>query len=501
VRHRVPEWYRDAKLGIMVRWGVPSVPAYAPPEVGTSTGGTPTGPTASILRDHDWPFFFRNNPNADWYLNSLRIPDSPVRAWHRRHFGDAKYERLAKRFNEELPRWDPVSWAELFREAGARYVVMTAKHHDGFLMWPSRTPPVGGSFVAGRDVVGELGEAVRSQGMRYGLSYSGRLDWTVQHDALRDVSDVALAPMPAGYADYVDAHYTELIERYRPDTLRSTCGLPDDVSRRRIFHAYRAAIPEGVLAGRWWRPGQLARRLLSVRPAKQLLARRARSAFLSGDPFGEGGDVVMVECAPVTRLRARPWELSVALGNSFGYNAAEPEESYLTGEDLIRTLADAVSKNGNLLLSVAPRADGTIGPEQRGPLAELAVWLRVHGEAIFDTRPWHRAEGRTADGLDVRYTTKPGRLFAIVLGRPRMMAITFTDIDLRRIPRDRRVNDGGRFVVSIHGCDRPIEASRDGERITVDLPGSFVPSGPIVVEFAWRVPAEPVTDRFYTDII
>lgn len=508
MKHRIPEWYRNAKLGIMVHWGVPTIPAYAPVE---------HGGLADILRDYDWRFYFRNNPYAEWYLNSLRIADSPVRAYHRKHYGDhTKYERLARRFTEELGSWDPHAWADLFREAGARYVVMVAKHHDGYLMWPSSTPPVSDAFAASRDVVGELGRAVREQDMRYGVYYSSQLDWTVQHRAIRDFSDLLLADSPAAYADsggageaaaaradyarYAEAHLTELVERYRPDVLWNDIGLPSAISRRRLFRAYREAVPHGVLNDRWRQTGPLARRMLSLRPVQRLVAGAARRAILDGRPSGGTGDVATLEYPPAVRLAREPWELVRGLGKSFCYNAAEPDESYLSGEELVHLLADVVSKNGNLLLNVAPRADGVVPPEQRAPLADLAAWLRDHAEAIYGTRPWHRAEGTTRDGIEVRYTTKSDRLYAILLGRPRMLSIVFEGLDLRKVPRPKGSDGSERFSVRVLGCERPVQASYEGERVVVDLPGAYVPSVAPVVEFAWTRPDAPAS-RFYTDII
>lgn len=492
--HRPAEWYRDAKLGIMVHWGVPTVPAWAPVE---------HGGLAEILRDHDWQFYFRHNPYAEWYLNSLRIPDSPVRAYHRRHFGTSSYERLARRFSDDLDRWDPGSWADLFREAGARYVVFVAKHHDGYLMWPSSAPPVTPSFVAPRDVVGELGEAVRERGMRYGLYYSGLLDWTVQHGAIREFSDLLLAETDAAYERTVKAHFAELIDRYRPDLLWNDIGLPGGVSRRSIFRHYRDAVPEGVLNDRWAQTGAIARMVLGSSRGRRAVERAARTAILEGRSTGRHGDVATVEYASTLRDSRRPWELVRGLGRSFAYNAAEPPESYLTGTDLISLLVDVVSRNGNLLLNVAPAADGSISREQRAALTSLATWLRDHGESIYGTRPWVRSSGRTADGLPVRYTATRDALYAHVIGRPRMLSLAIEALDLRRVPRPRERRDAEqrRFSVDLLGCDRPVSWRSEGGRVVIDLPGSFVAGDVTVVRFAWRRSPEPPASGFYTDLI
>ncbi len=126
-RHPLPQWYADAKLGIFVHWGLYSVPGWAPlshPE--------------HDFRNVD---YIKNNPYAEWYYNVMRIDGSPTQAYHRQHYGgDFDYYNFVPVFNQESAKWKPDQWAEIFHDAGARYVVLTTKHHDGFTLWPSATP-------------------------------------------------------------------------------------------------------------------------------------------------------------------------------------------------------------------------------------------------------------------------------------------------------------------------------------------------------------------------
>jgi alpha-L-fucosidase len=147
--HPLPTWYDEAKLGIFIHWGVPSVPAYAPVSEGFAQ---------RMLKGE---IGFESSPYADWYQNSLRIPGSPVRRHHDEAYGrDFGYERFGPLFNEQILKWDPGFWAELFARAGARYAVLVAKHHDGFLMWKSNRPnPRIPGWMAARDVPGELSRA------------------------------------------------------------------------------------------------------------------------------------------------------------------------------------------------------------------------------------------------------------------------------------------------------------------------------------------------------
>ncbi|MEZ4616751.1 MAG: alpha-L-fucosidase [Caldilineaceae bacterium] len=151
-RHPVPNWFHDAKLGIFIHWGLYSVPAYAPN----------SGELSEILASGEWAKWFANNPYAEWYMNSYRIDGSPTQHYHRDSYGaDFDYKDFVPLFNAAIQAWQPDEWATL-KQVNARYVVLTTKHHDGFLMWPSETPnPHLPDYHASRDLVGELGDAVR----------------------------------------------------------------------------------------------------------------------------------------------------------------------------------------------------------------------------------------------------------------------------------------------------------------------------------------------------
>ncbi|MBU8914017.1 MAG: alpha-L-fucosidase [Spirochaetales bacterium] len=493
--HRVPDWYRNAKLGIMVHWGLSSIPAFAP---------SGHGSIADILAEHDWPFYFRNNPYSEWYLNSLRLKETATGTFHNRKFNRSyPYERLADRFNDDIKKWEPSDWAELFAEAGARYVVLVAKHHDGFLLWPSDHKPKPEGYVAGRDVVGELGEAVRARNLRYGLYYSGLLDWTVQTEPIAEFGDLLNVQTDTAYATYVQHHFTELITRHRPDILWNDIGLPGGISRRELFRLYRETVNEGVLNDRWMQISPLMQRMLTRPGLRRRIAETARKSLVGGESVGKLGDVPTAEYAKSTRLRSEPWEVVRSIGNSFGYNEQESPEDYLTGDELVRMLVDIVSKNGNLLLNVGPKSDGTIPREQRTPLLDLAAWLRVNGEAIYDTRPWHRAEGESGDGQPVRFTTRPDTLYAIVLERPRRLSLELPNLELKRIPRPEPApGTEDELTVSLLGCELPIQWRVSDRSVEIQLPGAFVPVGPMVVAFRWQpvdLRARPI--EMYTDVI
>ena len=382
--HPLPQWYADAKLGIFVHWGIYSVPGWAP----------------LVHPGHDFysQDYITHNPYAEWYLNSMRLDGSPTRAYHREHYGaDYNYYNFAPIFNRETRKWNPDSWAETFRRAGARYVVLTTKHHDGFTLWPSSISNPNPTLAlerqhADRDLVGELSAAVRKQGLRMGLYYSGGYDWTFLPGPIRTSADYeTVKPQSEAYGKYVDAQYKELIERYRPSVLWNDIDYPKSGHPLQIMAEYYNAVPNGVI----------------------------------DDRFGvKHSDFTSPEYQTLDKVSPTKWEECRGLGRSFGYNRAEGEAETIAPNELIFLLADIVSKNGNLLLDVGPEADGTIPPVQMSRLEALGSWLRQNGEAIYGTHPWERATAETSEGIHVRFTTKGNALYAILLGKPAGATVT-----------------------------------------------------------------------------
>jgi len=123
-------------------------------------------------------YYFKNNPYAEWYLNSLRISGSPTQEFHKKEYGENfSYDNFKSIFNKELERWNPQEWAELFKNAGAKYVVLVTKHHDGFLLWPSKYPnPIKKNYLASRNIVNELTNSVKNEGLKMGFYYSTSFD-------------------------------------------------------------------------------------------------------------------------------------------------------------------------------------------------------------------------------------------------------------------------------------------------------------------------------------
>lgn len=373
--HTLPQWYDDCKLGIFIHWGLYSVPAWA--EVTWELGAEPSA--------EEW---FRHNPYAEWYLNTIRIPDSPARKHHDLTYGKGfPYERFAESFTCE--KWDPSEWARLFKEAGAGYVVLTTKHHDGFCLFPSKyTDYHAGNLGPKRDLVGDLTNAVREQGLRMGTYFSGLLDWTTfSRPRIRHTNEDNYNHTYA-FSDFSFNQAMELVDRYKPSVLWNDIGWPEKgrMDLPHLFAHYYNSVPEGVIDDRW---------------------------------DVEYCDYTTAEYLHGERTLDKKWEMCRGLGLSFGYNQNEGDETVISGQALVRLLVEYVSHNGNLLINVGPRADGTIPEIQVDRLKKLGAWLKAHGEAIYGTRPWkEKQKDRLPSGADVFYTRKGRNLYAIIDGLP-----------------------------------------------------------------------------------
>jgi alpha-L-fucosidase len=433
-KHPLPEWYADAKLGIFVHWGLYSVPGWAP----------------TVHAEHDFFTldYITHNPYAEWYLNSMRIDGSPTQAYHKEHYGaNYDYYNFAPIFDKEIQKWHAEDWAKIFHDAGARYVVLTTKHHDGFTLWPSNTPnptlPADRQHAT-RDLVGELTNAVNSSGMRMGLYYSGGYDWTFVPGPIKQKEDYqTVKPQTEAYGKYVDAHFREIISRYKPAVLWNDIDYPKSGHPLQIMAEYYNSIPDGVI----------------------------------DDRFGvKHSDFSSPEYETLNEINPKKWEECRGLGRSFGYNRAEGEAETIKPDELIHLLVDIVSKNGNLLLDVGPAADGTIPPVQMSRLKALGDWLHTNGEAIYGTRPWTRANGDTAEGLPVRFTRKGEATYAIVLGD--LKATTFTIKSLSLKPGSK---------IYLLGLTEPIRWSQQGTNLMLDLPASL--TGHYAFSFRFDGPA------------
>lgn len=384
-QHKIPAWYDDAKLGIFIHWGLYSVPAWAE--------------TSGELGQVDMSKWFYHNAYSEWYLNSIRLKESTAYAHHAKTYGaDYDYYRFADTFNKALPKWQPDSWASLIAGSGAKYVVLTTKHHDGFTLWPSRVknPKRPDLPQVARDIVGELTNAVRAKGLRMGLYYSGGLDWTFESQPVASMADLMkTAPKTEEYAAYADAHWRELMDRYQPTILWNDITYPKKGKLAEIFADFYNRTPDGLVNNRFSAPH---------------------------------ADITTPEYEKYDKITEKKWETCRGLGFSFGYNQTEGPQQVIAADKLIAMLVDITSKNGNLLLNIGPRPDGSISEIQIDRLQALGRWMQRNAEGIQGTRPWQTAAAESRQGQQIRFTQKGNALYAFALSRPTAQELTLPNL-------------------------------------------------------------------------
>jgi alpha-L-fucosidase len=365
----IPKWFTDAKFGIFIHWGLYSVPAWA-------TNSNADG--------------FGSN-YAEWYWERLNNTKLKIHKefvdFHNKNYGpNFKYQDFVTHFKAEL--FDPAQWAQLFKAAGAKYVVLTSKHHEGFALWPSRESWNWNAYDAGphRDLAGDLSEAVKKTGLHMGFYYS-LYEW---YNPLykQDVNK------------YVDQHMLpqlkDLVNRYQPDII-----WPD---------------------GEWdhsdtvWRSREFLSWLYNESPVK--------NTVVTNDRWGGGrnhGGFTTTEYGSGKASLERPWEECRGIGESFGYNRNENLEQYQTSQQLIHMLIDVVSRGGNLLLNIGPAADGTIPVIMQQRLKDMGDWLQINGDAIYGTTAWRNAP--TQKDKTVFYTRKGNDLYVILTSWKQQVSI------------------------------------------------------------------------------
>lgn len=400
--HTLPRWFDDAKFGIMIHWGIFTIPAWA--ETVIDPGEWLSG---KLLEPPEYGReFFTHIPYVEWYSNTILIDGSPAQQHHIATYGaDFAYESFRPEFEKAAAAWSGESWADVFRDAGARCVVLVTKHHDGYALWPTAVPhPTRPGWNMARDVVGELSAAVRRRCMRMGLYYSGGFDWSVQPGPVETSIDaLGVAPQSPEYIAYADGQWRELIARYRPAVLWNDIGYPTRSDVLGLFADFYNTVADGVINDRF--------------------------TILPGFTHH---DYVTPEFSVLADISATKFETVRGMGRGFGYNQNESDADLDSAEELIHLLIDVVSKNGNLLLNVGPLADGTIPPEQATRLRSIGAWLGVNGAAIFATRPWARSEGTTNDGTAVRFTASAdgATVYAIVMGPLPAGEVTLDDVGI-----------------------------------------------------------------------
>ena len=461
--HQVPEWYEDAKLGIFLHWGLYSVPGWAPQVANIQ----------DLLQQHGPKAMLRDNPYAEWYMNTMQVEGSPTQQHHRATYGaDYPYHRFAETFDEQSADADLDALAGLCADAGAGYVVLTTKHHEGFTLWPTEHQnPSRPGFIARRDLVGDLSGAVRDKGMRMGLYYSGGYDWTYNGYVMHRPADAMLAtPVGDAYREYATAHVRELIDRYAPSVLWNDICWPGGGNLAELFAHYYNTVDDGVINDRWiestTRRSPVADTLTGA--AGDVL--QAVWKFIPSDkktltfPGAKHYDFTTPEYAKSDTILERKWEATRGVGHSFGANRNERPEDVVTTTELVREFCDIISKNGNLLIGIGPGPDGTIPDEQQAPVRGLGDWMKINSVAVHGTRPWKIAQTTTSEGTQVRFTEGGGTqgetvLNAFLIDTPGQRTFSLRGIDAAHVG-----------TVEMLGVKSAISHSVDDGVLTVTLP-------------------------------
>jgi len=421
--HESPYWFDDAKFGIFVHWGVYSVPAWSPP----------------------------GEQYAEWYWRWMEDPNNAVHAYHAQTYGeDFAYDQFIPRFT--AAKYDPKAWVTLFQAAGAKYYVLTSKHHEGFALYDSA---VSGRDAVDlgphRDLVKELFDASRkyTPGLRNGLYfslpewYNPDSPWT-GHGPQNPYTG---APEPyTGYQagrdfvhDYQAPQMREIVDQYDPDVI--WCDIGGANESRSVMAEY-------------------------FNRAKN---RQHPKDVTVDDRCGiPTHDFTTPEYTTYPDTVVRKWEASRGLDpRSYGYNQATPDSMYMTADEVVDTLVDVTSKNGNFLLDIGPRADGTIPEIMQTRLRETGDWLKVNGEAIYGTTYWSRM---AAQG-PLRFTVKQNEAFYITsLDEPGDQVVVDAPVPVR--PGDH---------VTMLGHTGSLKWTQQNGKLVIDVPAAARAAG----RYAW----------------
>ncbi len=444
-----PAWFRDAKFGIFIHWGVYSVPAWGPKGTYSEWYWRHSHESATELRDDVWGKF------------------------HRKTYGeDFSYFDFAPKFTCEM--YDPDQWADIFARSGAKYVVLTSKHHDGFCLWPSKeaNKTWGRAWNSvdagpGRDLLGELTTSVRKRGIKMGFYYS-LYEW---------FNPLWLSDRKRYVQEHMIPQFKDVITRYEPSLIFSD--------------------GEWDMKDKDWHSEEIVAWIYNEA--------KCRDDVIVNDRWGKGarhnhGGYYTTEYGAGLKDATNPWEECRGIGHSFGYNRNESINDYKSGRELLLMLIDLVSRGGNLLLDIGPTGDGRIPVIMQERLVQIGSWLKVNGEAIYGTRTWKNtcqwSEGKRPDQefkeykakynvmdvvgagpkdgravKEIFFTSKPGVLYAIVAAWPGDELVV------------RDVKPAADVKVSMLGRNEPLSWRGEGERMVIDL--SPIGRNELPCKWAW----------------
>jgi len=442
-QYQYPDWFRDAKFGIWAHWGPQAVPM-----------------------------------DGDWYARGMYEPGNKHYKYHLEHYGHPSefgYKDIIPLWKAE--KWDPDRLMSLYKKAGAKYFVSMGSHHDNFFLWNSKLHRWNAvNMGPHRDVVGEWRKAAQKYGLKFGVSehLGASFTWFRDSHKADRIGPLAGVPYDGANPEYQDLYHfpaepndrgwysknprwqqqwydeiKELVDSYHPDLLYTDGGVPfgNGVGYSMIAHLYNDSAARNNS------------QVQVVYTCKQK----------SGGRWVED-----LERGIMPQIDPYPWQTDTSIGDWF-YNK---NWKFRPVSWVIYMLVDNVSKNGNLLLNVVQRPDGSLDPEVEQMLEELAKWNAIFGEAIFGTRPWlvygesnikvnsrRSGEDFKYNAKEIRFTTKGSTLYAFTLGWPEDRKITIRSLakpvgsDINRIER-----------ISLLGYDGKLDWQQTAEGLTVTLP-------------------------------
>jgi alpha-L-fucosidase len=436
-----PEWFRDAKLGIWAHWGPQSVPMY-----------------------------------GDWYARQMYIEGSDQYRFHWRTYGHPSkfgYKDIVKLWKAE--KFDPDALMDLYVDAGAKYFVAQAAHHDNFDNWNSRHHRWNSVNVGPRkDIVGMWKQAAVSRGLRFGVTehLGATFKWFLPNKGADKVGPYAGVPYDGNDPKYEDLYlpnqdekpgwYTDnpwwhktwfarmkdLVDQYQPDLLYSDGGVPcGEMGLRAIAHLYNTSV--------------------GIHGANEAVYTQKDT---NPEVFPVG--VLDIERGMKPEIVPYPWQTDTCVGGWF-YSV---RQVYKTPKHVIEMLVDIVSKNGNLLLNITQRPDGSLDDECMYIVKSMASWIKVNGEGIYGTRPW-KCSGEGVSGTqggafkeepidwsseDFRFTSKGGNVYAFQMKWPDDGKTVIKSFAL----------DKGLSVVSVEllGYDSPVAYQQTAQGLEIQLP-------------------------------
>ena len=425
-QYRMPEWAQDAKFGIFIHWGLFSIPAH----------------------------------HSEWYEKFMYAGGADTQ-WHAAHFGPLNkfgYKDFIPLFT--AARFDPSAWAALFKASGARYVMVPAEHHDGFSLWDSALNRWNAARVGPkRDLVGELVTALRAHGLRYGVD-----NHSIEHFTFIDRPPGGI-PTDLDDPDNADFYWMdrspgalqrfltlwveknyELIDKYQPDLLWFDNGI-----NPRVLDPLKLE----VAAYYYNRASTWGKQVSIVSKFDAYLAGSIRDHERMGrSPKG---------------IEAPSWEVHDTIGTTWGYTEGMRVSNSAA---IVRTLIEAVCRNGCYAVNVSPRGDGSVPEDQQKVLREIGQWLAVNGEAIYGTRPWTRfGEGRLEiprnelpEGSDIRFTRNGNTLYAIALVWPG------DSLTVKSLGTQAGQREGNIKSVRMLGKDEELRWSKEPQGLVIRTP-------------------------------